>query len=110
MRFGFLPFATLQPEARGRFIPLMGAVMLALAWGLPAASYGAGFALVQQGTTAMAQGNAFVAEANDPSAIFYNPAGINQLTQPEVYAATFLNNSDQASAPISAPCTSRWRG
>ncbi len=46
---------------------------------------------MQQGTAAMAQGNAFVAEANDPSAIYYNPAGINQLTRPEVYAATFLN-------------------
>jgi long-chain fatty acid transport protein len=33
----------------------------------------------------MAQGNAFVAEADDPSAIFYNPAGLNQLKRPEVY-------------------------
>ncbi len=81
-------------KRRGRLIPLMGAVILALAWGLPAASYGGGFALVQQGTAAMAQGNAFVAEASDPSAIYYNPAGINQLTRPEVYVATFLNDTD----------------
>ncbi len=81
-------------KGRGRLISLVGAVILAVAWGLPAASYGGGFALVQQGTAAMAQGNAFVAEASDPSAIYYNPAGINQLTRPEVYAATFLNCTD----------------
>ena len=78
---------------RGRLIFLVGVIM-AVAWGLPAVSYGGGFALVQQGTAAMAQGNAFVAEASDPSAIFYNPAGINQFTRPEVYVATFLNNTD----------------
>ena len=76
-----------------RLIFLVGVIM-AVAWGLPAASYGGGFALVQQGTAAMAQGNAFVAEASDPSAIYYNPAGINQLTRPEIYAATFLNYPD----------------
>jgi long-chain fatty acid transport protein len=52
---------------------------------------GAGFALLQQGTAAMAQGNAFVADASDASAIFYNPAGLNQLTRPVVYTGGFLN-------------------
>jgi long-chain fatty acid transport protein len=56
---------------------------------------GAGFALVQQGTAAMAQGNAFVAEADDPSAIFYNPAGLNQLKRAEVYQGLFLNYPDR---------------
>jgi long-chain fatty acid transport protein len=45
----------------------------------------AGFAILQQGTAAMAQGNAFVAQADDPSAIFYNPAGLTQLKRPEIY-------------------------
>jgi long-chain fatty acid transport protein len=44
---------------------------------------------------AMAQGNAFVAEADDPSAIFYNPAGLNQLKRPEIYLGTFLNHPDR---------------
>lgn len=39
----------------------------------------------------MAQGNAFVADASDASAIFYNPAGLNQLKRPEVYLGSFLN-------------------
>lgn len=58
-------------------------------------SWGAGFALLQQGTAAMGQGNAFVAEADDPSAIFYNPAGINQLRRPEIYVGTTFNYPDR---------------
>ena len=54
-------------------------------------AHGAGFALLQQGTAAMAQGNAFVADASDASAIFYNPAGLNQLKRAQVYAGVFLN-------------------
>jgi long-chain fatty acid transport protein len=56
-----------------------------------ASAEGAGFALLQQGTAAMAQGNAFVADASDASAIFYNPAGLNQLTRPVIYTGGFLN-------------------
>jgi long-chain fatty acid transport protein len=54
-----------------------------------------GFALVQQGTAAMAQGNAFVATADDASAIFYNPAGLNQLKSAQFYLGTFLNHPDR---------------
>uniref|UniRef100_A0A7V4LDR1 Transporter n=1 Tax=Desulfobacca acetoxidans TaxID=60893 RepID=A0A7V4LDR1_9BACT len=53
--------------------------------------WGAGFALTQQGTAAMAQGNAFVAEANDPSAIFYNPAGLTQINKFAFYSGTVFN-------------------
>jgi long-chain fatty acid transport protein len=58
-------------------------------------AWASGFALVQQGTAAMAQGNAFVAEASDASAIFYNPAGLNQLKRAQVYQGTFLNYPDR---------------
>jgi long-chain fatty acid transport protein len=58
-------------------------------------AWGSGFALVQQGTAAMAQGNAFVADASDASAIFYNPAGLNQLKRAQVYQATILNYPDR---------------
>ena len=54
-------------------------------------AWAAGFALVQQGTAAMGQGNAFVAEANDASAIFYNPAGLNQIKRAQVYQGSFFN-------------------
>ncbi len=32
-----------------------------------------------QGAAAIAQGNAFAAQADDPTAVFYNPAGMTQL-------------------------------
>ncbi len=78
-----------------RKIALFAVIVLALVWSWPAVSEGAGFALIQQGTAAMAQGNAFVAEADDPSAIFYNPAGLNQLKRPQVYVGTFINLPDR---------------
>ncbi len=59
------------------------------------AALGAGFALIQQGTAAMGQGNAFVADASDASAIYYNPAGINQLKTATVYQGLFLNYPDR---------------
>jgi len=66
---------------------------LLMVWGAPA--WSAGFALVQQGTAAMGQGNAFVAEASDSSAIYYNPAGLNQLKRFEVYSGTIFNYPDR---------------
>jgi long-chain fatty acid transport protein len=92
----FRPSACLNPHTKGKHnegwvTAFLAGLVLTLAWGLPSASEGAGFALVQQGTAAMAQGNAFVAEADDPSAIFYNPAGLNQLKRPQVYLGTFFN-------------------
>lgn len=65
-------------------------------WGLsPVSVWGAGFAVLQQGTAAMAQGNAFVAQADDASAIFYNPAGLLQLTRPTVYFNTVLSSTSR---------------
>jgi long-chain fatty acid transport protein len=58
-------------------------------------AHASGFALIQQGTAAMAQGNAFVADASDASAIFYNPAGLNQLKRAQVYVGSFLNYPDR---------------
>ena len=70
-------------------------VAVAVVGGFSAPAKGAGFALVQQGTAAMAQGNAFVAEADDASAIFYNPAGLSQLKRAQVYQGLFLNYPDR---------------
>ncbi|HEY3196896.1 MAG TPA: outer membrane protein transport protein, partial [Nitrospirales bacterium] len=41
--------------------------------------FAGGFALNEMSAAATGKGTAFVGEANDPSAIFYNPAGITQL-------------------------------
>jgi long-chain fatty acid transport protein len=57
------------------------AALLALAGILacPDSVLALGFALPDQDTFATARGNAFVATASDPAAVYYNPAGITQL-------------------------------
>lgn len=45
---------------------------------ISSSSFGSGFAIFEQGAKATAMGGAFAATADDPSAIFYNVAGIAQ--------------------------------
>jgi long-chain fatty acid transport protein len=45
----------------------------------PAHVFGLGFLVPNQDATAIGRGNAFAATADNPSAIYYNPAGISQL-------------------------------
>jgi long-chain fatty acid transport protein len=59
---------------KARFLGLSAlAACLLLA---PASSFGAGFALFEHGARAVALGGAFGATADDPTALYYNPAGI----------------------------------
>jgi long-chain fatty acid transport protein len=46
---------------------------------LPIGAFALGVRVPNQDAEATARGNAFVATANNPSAIYYNPAGISQL-------------------------------
>jgi long-chain fatty acid transport protein len=55
----------------------------------PGMSYGHGFRLPDQDAQATARGEAFAATANNPSAIYYNPAGITQLRGHNVRAGVF---------------------
>lgn len=71
-------------------------------------AWSAGFAILQQGTAAMAQGNAFVAQADDPSAIFYNPAGLMQLKRPEIYFNTVFSSTNRTyTSPAGAYTTAK---
>ena len=47
-------------------------------------AFGLGFLIPNQDAEAIARGNAFAATADNPSAIFYNPAGISQIPGQEV--------------------------
>ncbi len=52
---------------------------------------GGGFQLNEHGARAMAQGGAFAARATDPSAIYFNPAGLGFQHGTQVYlGATFI--------------------
>ncbi len=53
-----------------------------------------GFAFNENGAAATGKATAFVGEANDPSAIFYNPAGITQLPGTQVMIGASLVKLD----------------
>jgi long-chain fatty acid transport protein len=57
----------------------LSCVLSALALGCTSISYGLGLRIPDQDAFAAARGNAFAATADNPSAIYYNPAGISQL-------------------------------
>ena len=68
--------------------------MLASALGLmvcaPALAQAGGFAVYTHGASALGQGNAVVANGDDPSVIFFNPALLSQLPGTQVQAGTTL--------------------
>ena len=51
---------------------------------LASLAFGSGFEIYQQGAKAVGMGGAFTAQADDPTAIFFNPAGITQLKGTQV--------------------------
>jgi long-chain fatty acid transport protein len=59
---------------------------------LATSAFGSGFLIPEQGAKASAMAGAFAATADDPSAIFYNPAGIAQQREMAVLAGTTLIN------------------
>lgn len=52
--------------------------------------YGEAFRNLHQGTAAAGQGDAFAAQADDPSALFYNPAGMTQLEGVQLYTGVLV--------------------
>jgi long-chain fatty acid transport protein len=63
---------------------LLCAAVIGAVLGVSSISLGAGFKISEQGAKAMALGNAFSALADDPSALYYNPAGISYLPGAQV--------------------------
>jgi long-chain fatty acid transport protein len=71
--------------------PAIGCSLLGLTAALATHQVGAvGFRLPNQDPEAIARGNAFVATADDPAAIYYNPAGITQLSGQNISAGLYM--------------------
>src|SRR5438128_1869433 len=61
--------------------PVMSVLFLvSSSWGVGSS----GYSNQMVGARAMGQGNAFVAEADDPSAVYFNPAGMTQLNSTQL--------------------------
>src|SRR3954452_9182821 len=69
---------------------LSGTAFALVFLGLGHRSHGGAFEVLQQGARASGQAEAFAAQADDPSAIWYNPAGITQLRGTHILAGGYL--------------------
>jgi len=95
----------LRPSSR--LLLLISATLLIVS----GASYGSGFSIFEQGAKATAMGGAFAATADDPSAIFYNVAGIAQQRKMAVmFGGTGINFSNQFTGDPNDPLTSGATG
>ena len=69
--------------------PAAGGLLLALL-ALPSALFASGFRILDQSASAVGQSGAFTAQADDPSALHYNPAGMTQLRGIQTSVGTLL--------------------
>ena len=79
-------------RSSSRFLAVVSLACLAVS----GVAFGSGFSIFEQGAKASGMAGAFAATADDPSAIFYNPAGIAQQREMTLYGgATFINFANQ---------------
>src|SRR2546422_1154450 len=67
-------------------------------------AWAGGVSFTEHGAAASGKANAFAGEANDPSAIFYNPAGITQLPGTELMIGTSIVKLDSTFRCSTTPC------
>ncbi len=71
-------------------------------------SYGSGFQINEHGARAMGMAGAFAGLANDPSALYFNPAGMTQLKGTHILAGvTFISPSSTFAGP--SPLTTEYK-
>jgi long-chain fatty acid transport protein len=78
-----------------RIFPLLACLLMAA----PCTVSANGFRLVSQDAFAAARGEAFVATANNPSAVHYNPAGLTQLEDQQVRTGIYALHFDPTFQP-----------
>lgn len=84
------------------------ASMFLLLLGFGPLTHGAGFLIYEHGAAAMAMGGAFVAVANDPTAIFHNPAGIAWLDGTQISVGSTLITSKSSLELPNWPGEKTW--
>lgn len=90
----------------GRLLVLSAAILA-----VTGAAYGSGFLIPEQGAKATGMGGAFVATADDPSAIYYNVAGLAQQRHMELLAGgTAINFNNEFIGDPNDPFTAGQTG
>ena len=78
----------LVPRARVRLFGVPGSLLLVFL--VPAIVSAGAFRIFDHSASATGQGGAFTAQADDPSAVYFNPAGMTQLSGIQTSAGTLL--------------------
>ncbi len=71
---------------------LRASLAFGIALGSALPSFGEGFRILDQSAAATAQGGAFAAQADDPSAVYFNPAAMTDLPGLQMTVGTLLAN------------------
>ena len=87
---------------RGGFVVQALAVAV-LGAAVAAPMYAAGFGIFEQGAKAMGEGGAFTAQADDPSAMFFNAGGVAFMTKREFSIGTTYIHDTKAEFKGAAP-------
>jgi long-subunit fatty acid transport protein len=77
-----------------------GLALLSLSLLIPSIACGYGTRVATQDAEATARGNAFTATADDPAAIYYNPAGLMQLDDFDAEVGFYGISIDQSYKPL----------
>ena len=84
----------------------LGLTLPIMLWN-PSPAQAEAFRIMDQGAAASGQGTAFAAQADDPSALHYNPAGMTQLEGVQFYGGTLLVGGYY---DYTSPSGSKFRG
>lgn len=86
-----------------RFFSVQTSVFLLLWLGWAATGYPEAFRILDQSASATAQGTAFAAQADDPSALHFNPAAMTQLPGIQMSVGTLLVGGSIDFTPNAGP-------
>lgn len=81
-------------NALNRTVSLHPLLAVALFFVTGVSALAGGARIPDQSTRAMGMGDAFVAGADDASAVYYNPAGLTRLPRPELIGNLYLAHAD----------------
>jgi len=86
-----------------RFFLVQASVLLLFLVGVNTSAYAEAFRILDQSAAATGQGTAFAAQADEPSAVYFNPAAMTKLPGIQVSTGILFLNGDINFTPTTGP-------
>ena len=86
-----------------RFFLVQASVLLLFLVGVNTSAYAEAFRILDQSAAATGQGTAFAAQADEPSAVYFNPAAMTKLPGIQVSTGILFVNGDINFTPTTGP-------